>query len=172
MKVITVIVILLAVFFGYQFVDNLPGGAHPVIAGQPTVGASSIPEGGHYDMASVEATVSGDNLLVPLSVVENRKIVAFDFKEGLSTVPLLAFISSEGKIVTSFRMCEPCNSRKYSIDGDRLSCGNCETQWSLRNLDGLQGNCQKFPPDPIPSTIRDGMVVISLDRVRAWKTRL
>jgi len=172
MKVVTVIVILLAFFFGYQFVDNLPGGSHPVIARQPTVDASFIPRGSHYDMGSVEATVSGDDLLISLSAVENQKIVAFEYTHGSSTVPLLAFISSEGKLVTSFRMCEPCNSRKYSIDGDRLSCGNCETQWSLTNLDGLQGNCQKFPPDPIPSTIRDGMVVISLGVVRAWKTRL
>ncbi len=172
MKVVMLIVVVLAGFFAYQFVDHLPGGAHPVIADQPLLAASAIPGGGHYEMGSVEATVSGDEIRIPLSTVEKEKIVAFEYSDGMSTVPLLAFISSEGKLVTSYRMCEPCNSRTYSIDGDRLSCGNCETQWSLRNLDGLQGNCQKFPPDPIPSIIRDGMVVISLQIVRAWSTRL
>jgi len=172
MKVVGLIVVLLAGFFTYQFVDNLPGGEHPVIARQPVLEASFIPGGGHFGMGTVEATVSGEELLIPLAVIEQRKIVAFEYRDGRSTIPLLAFISSGGKLVTSFRMCEPCNSRTYSIDGDRLSCGNCETQWSLRNLDGLQGNCQKYPPDPIPSIIRDGMVVISLDVVRAWSTRL
>jgi len=172
MKIVAAVAIGLMVFFAYQFVDHLPGGEHPLIAGQPSVEEGFIPAGGHYDMSAVDATVEGDRIMVPLRVVEERKIVAFDYTDGTATIPLLAFVSSEGKLVTAFRFCEPCNSKKYAIDGDRLSCGNCETQWSLRNLDGLQGNCQKYPPDPIRSTVRDGMIVIDLRDVRNWKTRL
>jgi len=171
-KVLISIVILLAGLFTFQFIDNLPGGPHPVIALQPSLEASSIPTGGHYDMAAVEASVEGNTLTIPVSVVEENKIVAFEYNDGTTTFPLLAFISSEGKLVTSFRMCELCNSKEYSIDGDRLSCGRCDTEWSLRNLDGLKGNCQKYPPDPLPSTIRDGLVVISIKNIRDWTIRL
>jgi hypothetical protein len=172
MKVVVLIVILLAGFFAYQFIDNLPGGAHPVIAKQPVLDASFIPAGAHYDMAVVEAAVDGDHVTIPISVVEEKKIVAFEYAGETSTVPLLAFVSSEGKLVTAFRICELCNSKEYSIDGDRMSCGRCDTQWSLRNLDGLKGNCQKYPPDPLPSTIRDGLVVISIKDILGWNTRL
>ncbi|HLA99844.1 MAG TPA: Fe-S-containing protein [Bacteroidota bacterium] len=166
------IVIGLVGFFIYHFVDNLPGGAHPVIARQPTLATSFIPSAGHYDQIGVVATILGDDVMIPLSVVEEKKIVGFEYSDGTVSVPLLAFISSEGKLVTSFRLCEPCNSKKFSIDGDRLSCGNCETQWSLRTLEGLQGNCQKYPPDPLPSRIENGMIVIRIADIRNWNTRL
>jgi hypothetical protein len=162
--------VCVCVLFGYLFFDHLPGGEHPVIAAQPGVEGAAI--GGHVDQVPVAATIDGRNLTIPLAEVVGKRIVEFEYSDGTVTVPLLAFISGEGKLVTSFRMCEPCNSKKYSIDGDRLSCGNCETQWSLNTLEGLQGNCQKYPPEPFPSVIEGDRVVMSIARIKEWKIRL
>jgi hypothetical protein len=162
--------ICVCALFGYLFIDHLPGGQHPVIAAQP--GVEGAATGGHVDQVPVRATVEGQTISIPLAEVVAKRIVEFEYSDGTVTVPLLAFISGEGKLVTAFRMCEPCNSTKYSIDGDRLSCGNCETQWSLNTLEGLQGSCQKYPPEPFPSVIEGDRVVMSIARVKDWKIRL
>ena len=159
-------------FFMYLFVDHLPGGDHPVIAGQPVVSENPSAAGEHAEQVPVVAQLDGENLTIPLAVVREKRIVEFEYSDGTVTVPLLAFISGEGKLVTAYRMCEPCNSKKFSIDGDRLSCGNCETQWSLNTLEGLQGTCQKYPPDPFPSRIEGDMVVMSVAQIRNWEIRL
>jgi ribosomal protein S27AE len=162
--------VCVSLIFGYLFFKYLPGGAHPVIAEQPAVGGSTAP--GHVEQVPVIARVDGANLSIPLSEVVSKRIVAFEYSDGTVTVPLMAFVTGEGKLVTSYRMCEPCNSKTYAIDGDRLSCGNCETQWSLNTLEGLQGNCQKFPPEPFPSVIDGDRVVMSIARIKEWKIRL
>ncbi len=157
-------------FFSYLFVDHLPGGDHPVIALQPGVSVSA--SGNHADQVAVVPRTEGDNLTIPLSSVRENRIVEFEYSDGTVTVPLLAFVTGEGKLVTSYRMCEPCNSKKFSIDGDRLSCGNCETQWSLNTLEGLQGTCQKYPPEPFPSRIEGDVVVMSIAQIKNWQIRL
>ena len=158
--------------FLYLFIDHLPGGDHPVIAGQPVVAGPAAPPDAHADQAVVEARREGSELVIPLGVVREKRIVGFEYSDGTVTVPLLAFISGEGKLVTAYRMCEPCNSKKFSIDGDRLSCGNCETQWSLNTLEGLQGTCQKYPPEPFPSRIEGDAVRMSIGTIKEWKIRL
>lgn len=160
-----------AVFAIYIFVDNLPGGDHPVIALQPGVELAAD-AGDHADQVPVRASVEGDRITIPLADVRAKRIVEFEYTDGTVTVPLLAFITGEGKLVTAYRMCEPCNSKKFSIDGDRLSCGNCETQWSLNTLEGLQGTCQKYAPEPFPSRIEGDLVVMSVEQVKKWQIRL
>ncbi len=161
-----------AAFAIYLFIDNLPGGDHPVIALQPGVEADLASDGGHADQVGIAATVEGDRITIPVGEVRAKRIVEFEYSDGTVTVPLLAFITGEGKLVTAYRMCEPCNSRKFSIDGDRLSCGNCETQWSLNTLEGLQGTCQKYAPEPFPSRIEGDRVVMSVAQVKKWQIRL
>ena len=161
----------MAVFL-YLFFDHLPGGDHPVIAAQPVVAARAQAAGSHAGQAPVETRVEGTNLVVPLETIREKRIVEFEYSDGTVTVPLLAFITGEGKLVTAYRMCEPCNSKTFSIDGDRLSCGNCETQWSLNTLEGLQGTCQKYPPEPFPSRVEDGNVVMSIAQIKNWQIRL
>ncbi len=159
-------------FAGYLFIENLPGGDHPVIALQPGLEVEPAAAGEHADQVPVTATVEGDRITIPVGDVRAKRIVEFEYSDGTVTVPLLAFITGEGKLVTAYRMCEPCNSKKFSIDGDRLSCGNCETQWSLNTLEGLQGTCQKYAPEPFPSRIEGDLVVMSVAQVKKWQIRL
>ncbi len=159
-------------FAGYLFMENLPGGDHPVIALQPEVESDPGVTGDHANQVPVTASIDGDQITIPLRDVRAKRIVEFEYTDGTVTVPLLAFITGEGKLVTAYRMCEPCNSKKFSIDGDRLSCGNCETQWSLNTLEGLQGTCQKYAPEPFPSRIEGDLVIMSIAQVKKWQIRL
>jgi hypothetical protein len=158
--------------FIFIFINHIPGGAHPVIANQPSVAMATAYTGEPIQQTTIEATVENEQISFPLPILLSKKLVAFDYKTETQTIPLLAYISAEGKLVTAFRMCEPCNSKTYSIVGTVLDCGNCETEWKLDNLEGIQGSCQKYPPEPIPSRVDGNRVVIELKDVKNWKLRL
>jgi hypothetical protein len=158
--------------FIFIFINHIPGGAHPVIATQPIVAMATAYTGEPIQQAEIEATIENGTISFPLPTLLSKKLVAFDYKTETQTIPLLAYISAEGKLVTAFRMCEPCNSKTYSIVGTVLDCGNCETEWKLDNLEGIQGSCQKYPPNPIPSRLDGNRVVIELKDVENWKLRI
>ncbi len=166
--------LLLLGFFGYLFVDYLPGKANPVIERQPSVAMSTMYTGQTIEQYEAVPKVEENRISIPLSLLLEKKIVAFDYRMETTTVPLLAFINSDGRLVTAIRLCEPCNSKTFRIEGTELACGNCETHWKLSNLEGVQGSCQKYPPSPIPSVVdgKDGQVVIDKAAIRNWKIRI
>jgi hypothetical protein len=118
------------------------------------------------------ARVENGKIVIPLSLLLEKKMLEFEYGSRTTIVPLLAYISNEGKLVTSIRFCEPCTSKSFEIDGMDLVCGNCGTRWKLDNLRGISGNCQKYPPSPIPSQIIGNEIQISEDLVANWKLRI
>ena len=156
----------------FTYMSHLPGGEHPIISQQPEVMMASLTTGHAITSEPINATVEDGTISFPLASLREKRMVEFDYRTEIGTVPLLAFISSEGKLVTAIRMCEPCNSKSFRIEGDELACGNCETRWKLNNLEGIQGSCQKYPPDPIPSEVRGNRVVINESLVKNWKMRI
>lgn len=170
--VLLAVTALLAVFLIATFLDNLPGGDHPVIAEQPVVPGPAGSGPGRVVGVPVNAEVVDGKIVIPVELLKQNRMIEFEYRDATTTVPLLAYISGEGKLVTSIRMCEPCNARHFSIEGDDLACGNCETRWVLNTLEGIQGSCQKYPPDPFPSTIENGSIVIDLSHVINWKIRI
>jgi hypothetical protein len=167
-----VLIALLSVLFLYLFVAHLPGGAHPVIAKQPEVAMATMYMGKTITPEPISVEINGGKITFPLATVLQYHAVAFTITTPTGSVPLLAYISAEGKLVTSIRMCEPCNSSKFTIEGTELACGNCETRWKLNNLEGIQGSCQKYPPDPIPSIVEGNRVTIDEALVKNWKMRI
>lgn len=172
-----VTIVIFAVFL-WLFVDHLPGGAHPVIAAQQEVAMATMYMGQVIQPFTVEAIVTDGQIRVPFTALQEHKLIEFEYKTEATVVPLMAYISAEGKLVTSVRMCEPCNSDHFRIEGMELCCGRCETKWKLNNLEGIQGSCQKYPPDPVPSVLVQDQGTktqyIAIDElvVRRWKMRI
>ncbi len=166
------IVVAIFLVFGYIFLTHLPGGANPVIANQPDVAMASMFTDVKVSAQPINADEKSGKLVFPLSLLQEYKMVQFDYRYGQTTVPLIAYISPEGKLVTAIRMCEPCNSTKFTIEGTELACGNCETRWKLNNLEGIQGSCQKYPPAPIPSMVVGNNVQIDEAALKTWKMRI
>jgi hypothetical protein len=156
----------------YFYIVNLPGKPNPIVENQPSVAMAAAYAGEPLEQKEITATVVNGYITIPLTVVLDKKIVAFDYDAGTTIIPLLAFINSDGKLVTAFRFCEPCNSKKFRIEGNILACGSCETQWRLNTLEGLQGNCQKYPPAPFHSEVVNNIVRIDEKVVRGWKIRM
>lgn len=166
--------IAFAVFsiFTIVFIHHLPGGEHPIIAEQPDVAMPSANMGQDLVPQPIDVAIANGRISFSLTTLLQNKIVSFEYATPTATVPLMAFISPAGKLITAIRMCEPCNSKSFKIEGTELACGNCETRWKLANLEGLQGSCQKYPPDPIPSSVEGNRVLIDESVVKKWKMRI
>lgn len=166
------IILTIVVLGVVAFYDSLPSSINPVIENQPVVTASfkytNLPE----RMNPIKSEVRDGKIIVSLDHLKEKKFLKFSYSKGSLSVPLLAYISEEGKVITAVSMCEPCNSESFHIRGDQLVCNSCGTTWELGNLNGISGSCQKFPPDPLPSTIVGNEIQINESIVANWQRRI
>jgi uncharacterized membrane protein len=141
---------------------------NPTLAAQPQV-INEVDYGGQVvKMVEIASTVSNGKIAVPLDAVTTGKIVRFVY----DNLPLVAYISPSGRVVTAVSVCEPCNSTRFHIQDEMMVCNSCGTRWTLEGLQGVSGGCLNYPPDVIPSTVAGGKVLIDEARVRAWKPRV
>ena len=166
--------LVIAVFgiVAFTFLRHLPGGAHPVIGEQPEIAMATLYTDQTITPVPIAAETGDGAVSFPLSILLEKKIVQFEYRTPTGVLPLLAYISPGGKLVTAVRICEPCNSHTFRLEGTELACGNCETRWKLDNLEGIQGSCQKYPPDPVPSSIVGSRVRIDEKILQRWKMRI
>ncbi len=157
---------------GIAFFNSLPFHPHPVIEKQPTVTEGILYADQRTDMVQIASRVQGGKIVISLRDVLEHRMVGFDYGGASVPISLVAFISPEGKLVTSIAFCEPCNSRKYHAQNNMLICNACGTTWKLQNLEGTSGACQKYPPDPIPSVVVGDEIQIDESNVKNWKTRI
>ena len=143
-----------------------------VISEQPKVANQIQYPDSRLDMQPLEANVVAGKIILPLDKVLEKKFVRFVYKNETSSIPLLAYINGEGKLVTSISMCEPCNSTTFHISGEELICNSCGSTWNLNNLSAVSGSCGKYPPDPIPSIVVGNEIQIDEAAVLNWKRRV
>ncbi|HEY6192031.1 MAG TPA: Fe-S-containing protein [Bacteroidota bacterium] len=168
----SVLALLLFAFFLLTFAKHLPGGEHPVIAAQPEVEMASAKPDQVLKPEPITPEIGNGKISFPVSLLLEKRMVGFEYEAAGVTLPLIAFITGEGKVVTAVAICEPCNSHTFRIEGDELACGNCETRWKLNNLEGIQGSCQKYPPAPVASAIVGNQVQIEEKLLKNWKLRI
>lgn len=157
---------------GYLVISNLPKGGSPVINAQPPVTAGVSYPVADLPMFDTPSAVEGENIVVPLDLVREKKFVAFAYNGPNGMVPLLAYVSTKGKIVTAISMCEPCNSRRFHIRGNKIVCNSCGTTWELDSLEPLSGSCGKYPPDALPNMVVGKQIRIDKHSVENWRPRV
>ena len=99
-------------------------------------------------------------------------MVRFEYEGNGLKIPLLAYVTSAGRVVTAISMCEPCRSTRFHIKDTSLFCNACNTEWNLETLRGIQGGCLNYPPDVIPSTIVQDHIEIDEKTIAQWKPRV
>ena len=161
---------VLGLFF-YVFVSYLSDNAHPIIEKQPSVAMQTMYAGQVLKQQPISVRIANGEIIITLNELLEKKFVEFEYEAPTVTVPLLAYISPEGKVVTSFRYCEPCGSKDFSAEGMEMVCGNCGTRWSFVNLRGISGSCQKYPPAPFPSKLVGNEIRMDEKIVANWKIR-
>jgi hypothetical protein len=150
-------------FYGDAFRDY-----HPVIAKQPEVSAPGSP--GRVNSTLVTARVEGPFIIVSLADLRERRIVRFFDPESVQTVPMLAYLTTSGRVVTAMSISENCRSRDFYLEGENVHCANCPSNWNASSLEAY-ACCQKYYPDPIPSTVLGDEVRIEAVTARSWQTR-
>ncbi|MBU2027015.1 MAG: DUF2318 domain-containing protein [Proteobacteria bacterium] len=166
-----VILLVLAVPLAWFILRNSPE------AGLGSVAGTAVMEKVNYRdqriaMTRVDAATDGGYTEIPVDVIKDKKIVYFEYNKGGKQMPLMAYITPSGKLVTAVSMCEPCRSTKFHIEGEEMVCNACGTRWTMEGLQGISGGCLAYPPDVVAHTIEGGKVRIQDTIILDWKPRV
>lgn len=141
---------------------------HPVIAAQPEIG--SVGASGRINSSLVTARKEGPFIIISAAELRQRRIVRFFDPESVQTVPVLAYITPAGRVVTAMSISENCRSKDFYLEGENIHCASCPSIWNASSLEAY-ACCQKYYPDPIPSTLLGDEVRIEASAIRSWQTR-
>jgi uncharacterized membrane protein len=118
------------------------------------------------------ATTENGRVGITVQEVTEKKLVAWDYKRGDTTVPLLAYTTPSGAVKIAVRMCEPCNGFSFHIEGDQIVCNTCGTRWDLESSKGISGGCLGYPPEVLPSSVVGGKITVDEQKLASWKPRV
>jgi len=155
--------------FAYWLIQGM--GANPKITSQSKVNSNIDYAGQTIRMTDIQAKVDNGKISIPLGVVEEKKIVRFEYEGHGLKIPLLAYITLSGRVVTAISMCEPCRSTRFHIKDRTMVCNACYTEWNLETLKGIQGGCLNYPPEVIPSIVEKDRVLVDEKVVLDWRPR-
>ncbi|MBI4535650.1 MAG: DUF2318 domain-containing protein [Ignavibacteriae bacterium] len=162
---------IIAAGIGWVYI-NMPEGGNAIIKAQPAVVTPASYSAAGEQMFDTPSRVENGKIVVPLELVKEREFVAFHYQAPNNLVPLLAYVSGEGKIVTAISMCEPCNSQRFHMKGENIVCNSCGTTWKIDSLEPVSGSCSKYPPDAVPNTVVGNEVQIDEHLVAQWHRRI
>lgn len=144
-----------------------------VINKQPVVSNKVAYSAERLEHSNTLAFVKDNKIILPLDLVKEKKFVRFQIAGGKTNdLPIVAYLTEDGKVVTAISMCEPCNSTEFHIKGSILICNSCGTTWNLNTLEALSGSCGKYPPDPLPSIVAGNEIQIEKSLLENWKRRV
>ena len=146
--------------------------ASPKIASQQKVVERVDYTGQTVGMTDIGVKVENGKISIPLDVLKEKKMVRFEYGGKGVKIPLLAYITLAGRVVTAISMCEPCQSTRFRIQDKTLVCNACNTEWNLETLKGIKGGCMNYPPEVIPSTVEKDRVLIEEKVILGWKPRV
>lgn len=153
------------------FLEQLLRTYHPVIDGQPTVALMTMYRDEQIRSTPVEATMVNGMIAVPLRLVQEHRLVRFFDPERIQEIPVIAYITPQGKLVTAISRSDHCGSTDFYLSGNNIHCASCPSYWNMASLEAY-ACCQRYYPDPVPSTVLGDMVVINAAEVRQWQGRL
>ena len=147
-------------------------GVNSKVSSQPKVAEKVDYTGQTVAMTDVSVRVENGKISIPVETVLEKKMVRFEYEGNGVKIPLLSYVTRNGKVITAVSMCEPCRSTRFHIKDKSLFCNACNTEWNLETLKGIQGGCLNYPPEVIPSTIVQNQIQIDEKIVAQWKPRV
>ncbi|MBP1679441.1 MAG: hypothetical protein H6Q29_1352 [Bacteroidetes bacterium] len=144
---------------------------HPVLQGQPVVGEPRVYDSTGVKPAVIAASLIGDDIAIPLDAVTRNSIVRFEYTGGATPRWLLAYVATNGKLVTAISLSEHCGSTEFLLRGDQIVCAHCPSRWHMTSFEAY-ACCGKYYPDPIPSRVEGPNVLIARADVDRWAGRM
>lgn len=122
--------------------------------------------------AGTTGAVAAGKVTISAEEVQTKRLVAWDYNQGNTKVPLIAYVTPSGAMKVAVRMCEPCNSTSFRVEGTQLVCNACGSRWELETSKGISGGCLGYPPDVLQTTLADGKLLVDEQTVSNWKRRV
>ena len=145
-----------------------PTTAAPGTSPTTPTAASSGPVSGTW----VDVTVSGEDVTLPLSVVQERVNTHFSLETGGRELAFMAYVLN-GTLHVRANACPPCRSRGFALVGTVLDCDACHTTFDARDGSGIAGPCVKYPKAAVTNRVVDGDITMTLaDLVAAYDETL
>ncbi|MFZ4619719.1 MAG: Fe-S-containing protein [Bacteroidota bacterium] len=171
-KIVSLVILAAVLISGIgYFFATIGRTYHPVIDHQPTVGYGVKPSEEKIMSTMITASMDGNDIVVNAEQLKNFRIVRIKDPEGIQPVPVLIYLTPRGKIVTAMSISESCRSDDFYLQGENIHCANCPSYWNMESLEAY-ACCQKYYPDPIPSSMISGQIRIDKQAVQQWRTRL
>jgi len=153
------------------FADQLLRTYHPVVADQPVVAMTTVYPDTRIPSVPVTAVMEKGSIAISLKDVKEHRLVRFFDPEGKQQIPLIAYITPTGKLVTAMSTSEHCGSKDFYLQGNNIHCTNCASYWNMSSFEAY-ACCARYYPDPIPSQVSGDQVLIDAATVRTWGSRL
>jgi len=144
---------------------------HPVVQEQPVVADPRVYDSTGVKPVVIAASISASDIVIPLDVVRRNGIVRFEYTEGATPRWLLAYVATNGKLVTAISLSEHCGSTEFLLRGEQIVCANCPSRWHMTSFEAY-ACCGKYYPDPIPSRVEGSTVLIARADVDRWAGRM
>jgi nitrite reductase/ring-hydroxylating ferredoxin subunit len=113
--------------------------------------------------------VDGDNVSIPLSEVEDNKIVHFNLAAPDGDIAFMAY-ELGGEVHVRSNVCPPCRSIGFALWKDILVCDTCRTTFEAKTGEGIGGACMDFPKASVPYELKNGNLVMkSADLMIAYQ---
>jgi uncharacterized membrane protein len=160
-------VIGILLFLVFQFITYEE---HSVIAQQPVISEPVHYTGEPLGMTEVNATLREGYLIIALADVRNNKFVRAWYDAPTAQLPVIAYISPKGRLVTAIGITEPCGNSNYTIVDNHIHCSNCTGEWDMNSMTAF-GSCPKYNPDPVPSKVDGDNVLIAVNDLNRWNRR-
>lgn len=171
-RLVSKVLIAVLLIFGFSvFIFELTRSDHPVISKQPIVAQPINYTGAGITMVDVASKIENGEIVFSVDDVQKHGLIRIHYEGRASIIPVLAYISGEGRLVTAISRSEPDNATTFSIEGTSIKCGNCPANWQLNNMKA-NACCPRNFPDPIPSKVVGGEVHIAEEIAANWKSRL
>ncbi len=160
--VIGILLLLVFQFITYE--------EHSIIAQQPVVSEPVHYTGESLGMTEVKATQHNGYFILSLDEIKQNKFVRAWYDAPTTEIPVVAYISPKGRLVTAIGITEPCGNSDYTIVDNHIHCSNCTGEWDMNSMTAF-GSCPKYNPDPIPSKVDGDDVLIAVNDLNGWNRR-
>lgn len=161
--IIAILIVLLVQFITLE--------EHNVIARQPVVTEPIDYGDREIQMTDIDFHIEDGYVVFSLDDVIQHRIVYIDYQGPTSPIPVMAYISSNGRLVTAISINEPCNETKFKIIGNDIKAETCRAIWDMNSMEA-HICCSNNYPDPIPSVVNGRTVRISERTILSWNRRL
>lgn len=142
---------------------------------QPTQNTQSVPPQSSQTAIGpsiITYTEQGGNIVLSMNEITSKKYVIFAYKNSSKTIPMMIYVTPSGRIVVAVRLCEPCQSTTFTLEGRELVCDKCGTRWDAESLKGISGGCPDYPPAEMKSVTVGEKLLIGETQILNWKPRV